>query len=318
MLPPQYQNDIPIYWQKVSFRCVVALLETFLFTTMKYNISINQYAAVTNGLNLDIVDLAIFDFIKDFANSPKCVKMQTSNGTFFWLSHKLIISELPLLGISTRQGVIKRINKLIDADLIVRADNCVEDGKSWYAFGANYHKMIFGENEGEGVTKVTPCERSLSGDCKQPFTPPVNNRLQNNIYNKDNNNKFYNIVAETDFSATSEENENSSLNQESGKLRGTTEPRKCLFENSRFCKFEDFEKCFAAPEFEKIDMVYYFNALADWSASKGRMQKNWIAQARNFIRGDERKGQLRLKPQYQTTSSGFNVQDMLDCMNDRY
>ena len=45
---------------------------------MKYNISINQFAAVRNGFakDLDLIDLAIFDFIKDFANSSKCVKVQ--------------------------------------------------------------------------------------------------------------------------------------------------------------------------------------------------------------------------------------------------
>lgn len=287
---------------------------------MKYNININQYAAVTNGLNLDIVDLAIFDFIKDFANSPKCVKMQTENGSFFWVSHDLILKEMPLLGITTKRGLVKRIAKLVDAELIVRHESNIEKGRTMYAFGKNYHKMIFGENNEDIGTKEPTHEQSFIAPHEQPFTPPMNESSRNNIYNRDrdNNNKFYNIVAETDFSATSEGNENSSLNQNSEKLRGTTDPRKCLFANSRFSKFEDFEKCFKAPEFEKIDMVYYFNALADWSASKGRMQKDWIAQARNFIRGDERKGQLRLKPQYQTASSGFNVQDMLDCLNDRF
>lgn len=295
-----------------------SIRDLFFFTTMKYNININQYAAVTNGLNLDIVDLAIYDFIKDFANSPKCVKMQTENGSFFWVSHDLILKEMPLLGITTKRGLVKRIAKLVDAELIVRHESNIEKGRTMYAFGKNYHKMIFGENSGEVGTKEPTHEQSFTPPHEQSFTPPMNESSRNNIYNKDNNNKFYNIVAETDFSATSEGNEDSSLNQNSEKLRGTTEPRKCLFANSRFSKFEDFEKCFAAPEFEKIDMVYYFNALADWSASKGRMQKDWIAQARNFIRGDERKGMLRLKPQYKTTSSGFNVQDMLDCLNDKF
>lgn len=294
-----------------------SIRDLFFFTTMKYNININQYAAVTNGLNLDIVDLAIFDFIKDFANSPKCVKMQTENGSFFWVSHNLILKEMPLLGITTKRGLVKRIAKLVDAELIVRHESNIEKGCTMYAFGKNYHKMIFGENNEEVGTKEPTHEQSFIAPHEQSFTPPMNESSRNNIYNKDNN-KFYNIVAETDFSATSEGNEDCSLNQNSEKLRGTTEPRKCLFANSRFSKFEDFEKCFAAPEFEKIDMVYYFNALADWSASKGRMQKDWIAQARNFIRGDERKGMLRLKPQYKTTSPGFNVQDMLDCLNDKF
>lgn len=81
------------------------------------------------------------------------------------------------------------------------------------------------------------------------------------------------------------------------KLRGTTEANRCLFANSRFSKFEDFEKCFDKPEFDKIDILYYYHSVADWSASKGRMQKDWIAQTRNFIRIDREKGKLHLKPE---------------------
>lgn len=38
-------------------------------TVMKYSININQKAAIDLGLKLDIVDLAIFDYIKDFSAS---------------------------------------------------------------------------------------------------------------------------------------------------------------------------------------------------------------------------------------------------------
>ena len=141
---------------------------------MKYNININQYAAVTNGLNLDIVDLAIFDFIKDFANSPKCVKMQTENGSFFWISHDLILKEMPLLGITTKRGLVKRIAKLVDAELIVRHESNIEKGRTMYAFGKNYHKMIFGENSGEVGTKEPTHEQSFTPPHEQSFTPPMN------------------------------------------------------------------------------------------------------------------------------------------------
>ena len=102
------------------------------------------------------------------------------------------------------------------------------------------------------------------------------------------------------------------------KLRGTTEPHKCLFANSRFSKFEDFEKCFDKPEFEQIDILYYYHSVADWSASKGRMQKDWIAQARNFIRGDKEKGKLHLKPQYQQWKKGVDINGAMEFLNNDY
>lgn len=81
------------------------------------------------------------------------------------------------------------------------------------------------------------------------------------------------------------------------KLRKTSEPRPCLFENSRFAEYEDFEECFTSPEFEDVDLAYYYHAVADWSASKGKKQRDWIAQARNFMRRDKAAGRLQMKPE---------------------
>lgn len=77
--------------------------------------------------------------------------------------------------------------------------------------------------------------------------------------------------------------------------RRTSETAACLFENSRFYDFDRFAAEFKAPEFSNIDIVYYFHAVADWSAQHGRKMKDWIATARNFIRGDLEKGKLHRK-----------------------
>ena len=77
--------------------------------------------------------------------------------------------------------------------------------------------------------------------------------------------------------------------------RRTAEPAACLFENSRFAEYNAFAAEFTAPEFADVDMVYYYHAVADWSAQKGKKMKDWIATARNFIRGDVEKGKLHRK-----------------------
>ena len=79
-----------------------------------------------------------------------------------------------------------------------------------------------------------------------------------------------------------------------------TRPRRtsessCLFENSRYSEYDAFAAEFTAPEFADVDLVYYFHAVADWSAQKGKKMKDWIATARNFIRGDMEKGKLHRK-----------------------
>ena len=136
----------------------------------------------------------------------------------------------------------------------------------------------------------------------------VNNNINNNIDND-------NIKPENEFSGLFPENEKSENPQ---KLRGTTEPHKCLFANSRFAKFEDFEKCFHKPEFEQIDILYYYHSVADWSASKGSMQKDWIAQTRNFIRGDKEKGKLHLKPQFQQGKKSVDINGAMEFLNNDY
>jgi len=110
---------------------------------MKYNITINQLAVVNLKLDLDFTDMAIFDFIKDFSLVPSCVKMQTPEGEYFWISHQLIIGELPLLGIKTKQGVIKRVDKLIQAKILVKHPNCSHYGRTLYQFGENFEKLCF-------------------------------------------------------------------------------------------------------------------------------------------------------------------------------
>ena len=137
----------------------------------------------------------------------------------------------------------------------------------------------------------------------------VNN---NNIYNNISDD---NIKPENEFPGFFDESQQSNTPQ---KLRGTTEPRKCLFANSRFAKFEDFEKCFDKPEFEQIDILYYYHSVADWSASKGRMQKDWIAQTRSFMRGDKEKGKLHLKPEYQQSKSKINVSEAVKFLNNDF
>ena len=153
---------------------------------------------------------------------------------------------------------------------------------------------------------VAGCQNSTVAGCQNSTVN--NNNIYNNIYNN-------NIKPENEFSGSSDESQQSNTPQ---KLRGTTEPRKCLFANSRFAKFDDFERCFDKPEFEQIDILYYYHSVADWSASKGRMQKDWIAQTRNFIRGDKEKGKLHLKPEYKAPTQKLNVAGAIEYLKDDY
>lgn len=133
------------------------------------------------GLNLDLIDLAIFNFIVDFHPSPKCVKKDIAGKVYFWISHTKIMDELPLLGITSKRAVINRINKLCDAGLISRYEHYLSEQNSLYTAGERYDEYF-----------SLPVNEN-SQHCERKFTAPVNENSHNNtiidntVYNVDTN-----------------------------------------------------------------------------------------------------------------------------------
>ena len=199
----------------------------------------------------------------------------------------------------TDKNVLRSLKSLIEKGILEKKEVFVNNKAK-----RCYYRFNF-ECAGCQNSTVAGCQNSTVAGCQNST---VNNNIYNNIYND-------NIKPENEFSVFFDESQQSNTPQ---KLRGTTEPRKCLFANSRFAKFDDFERCFDKPEFEQIDILYYYNSVADWSASKGRMQKDWIAQTRNFIRGDKEKGKLHLKPEYKAPTQKLNVAGAIEYLKDDY
>jgi hypothetical protein len=289
---------------------------------MKYTVLINQYAAVTNGLNLDLIDLAIFDFIKDFANSSSCVKMQTPEGVYFWISHKLVLEAMPLLNIKTNQGLIKRIDNLINAGILRKHPNCDKYRQTLYSFGENYDLLAFANMDLQPTTKVDNPQQKLMATLNESLGITLNESLGYNINNTDNTNNDNNIAPQIDFAAPVPVIEQPEESKD----------KKTLFRNSEIYKlvkfdetgagvdYSEFEKKFATPEFETVDLVYYFHAVADWSDQKNmkRTKNGWLATVRNFIRGDVERNKLHLKPQFQQSKSKINVSDAVKFLNDDF
>ena len=242
-------------------------------------------AVINAALDLDVVDMAIFDFVKHYAHSDKCMKLQTETGTYFWVSHNTIIQQLPILGISTGAGIIKRINKLIDAGLLARHPNCDLMRKTFYKFGPNYDKVNF-TTHNESLQPTTNVEGTQNNRLGVTHNDCLGNQLNVNNQITIEQNKAADgglFPSEPAFETVT-----------------VTRPRRtaetaCLFENSRFADFKAFAAEFTAPEFADVDIVYYFHAVADWSAQRGKKMKDWIATTRNFIRGDMEKGKLHRK-----------------------
>jgi hypothetical protein len=92
------------------------------------------------------------------------------------------------------------------------------------------------------------------------------------------------------------------------------------FENGVGVDYSEFESKFATPEFEKVDLVYYFHCVSDWSDQKNmkRTKNGWLATVRNFIRGDVEKKKLHLKPEYKAPTQRLNVAGAIEYLKDDY
>lgn len=268
---------------------------------MKYNLNINQYAAVTNKMDVDIIDLAIFDFIKDFAHSPACMKIQTQEGVYFWVSHTLIMQEMPLLNIKTKAGIVKRIANLENAGLLKKHENCGRLGKTLYQFGPNYDKMIFNDD------RVYTSQQKFRGVETKVCTPPNKSLEDNNIeyYNTEDNiergeNEFSpaptqstEVETELDLTLFTDPSNPKKEKVAKKRKRGTNEGEMLLFADSVYYDFNEFEKCFQKPEFADVDIVAYYHKVADWSSAGLNKKADWIATARNWMRKDKEAGKLQ-------------------------
>ena len=272
------------------------------FECMQYTITINQFAVINAGLNLDVVDMAIFDFVKQYAQADKCMKLQTETGTYFWVSHNVIIQQLPILGISTGAGIIKRINKLIDAGLLARHPNCDLMRKTFYKFGANYDKVCFTTND-ESLQPTTNVEGTQNERLGGTHNECLGEQHNVNNHTTIEQNKAADgglFPSEPGFVPVTV----------TRPLR-TAEPAACLFENSRYADFQKFDAEFTAPEFADVDIAYYYHAVKDWSAQKGKKMKDWIATARNFMRRDKEDKKL-----HRVNSGGALSQDAIKYLQD--
>jgi hypothetical protein len=81
---------------------------------MKKFIVINQYQIVRSGLHkrTDLIDWAIIDYIASWEKSKKKKTVIYKEREYFWLNYQYLIKSLPLLGIKTKSGIAKRLNKL--------------------------------------------------------------------------------------------------------------------------------------------------------------------------------------------------------------
>ena len=312
---------------------------------MEYSLLIDQNFACRKDLTLtEAACMAVVFTFPRWCNSY-CI----DGVTYYWYSEKKVSEDFPLVfGCAKRvQKNLKALadkgyfilSKLGNKKVIAFTDKCRLYGKLEPENGQDLDRKRYEEPENGQDLDRKRYEETENGqdldrkrseetengpdlDRKRSESGPKTVRAlyKNTISNNDYNNNKSNNAKNGFFAFVGD------IPQKEGgeKIRGTSEKNKCLFEKSRFFDFELFRECFNTPEFEKVDLVYYYNVVKDWSASKGRMQKDWIAQTRNIIRADYRRGQIKYtsdsgeEKSVILGNSGLSYGDLLGVLNEDF
>jgi hypothetical protein len=312
---------------------------------MEYSLLIDQNFACRKDLTLtEAACMAVVFTFPRWCNSY-CI----DGVTYYWYSEQKVSEDFPLVfGCAKRvQKNLKALadkgyfilSKLGNKKVIAFTDKCRLYGKLEPENGQDLDRKRSEEPEngqdldrkrseepenGQDLDRkrYEETENGLKVDRKRSKSGPKTVRAlyKNTISNNDYNNNKSNNAKNGFFAFVGDIPQK----EEGEKIRGTSEKNKCLFEKSRFFDFELFRECFNTPEFEKVDLVYYYNVVKDWSASKGRMQKDWIAQTRNIIRADYRRGQIKYtsdsgeEKSVILGNSGLSYGDLLGVLNEDF
>lgn len=247
---------------------------------------------------------------------------------------RLNISDLKNRSKDGRDATSNGINELIDNGYCVRHrvrnDNGMFDG---YDYEVSDIKIPQSENT-VSVNPIT--ENPVTGDLITGNPNSANPILVNtNVSNET-------LLVNTKESINVATHENASLFPDLEKEKLEEEKRleaerlaleeekkrKTLFRTSEIYKlvnfdispqdYSKFEKCFPGDEYEKIDLVYYFHSVSDWSDQKHvlRTKQGWLATIRNFIRGDVEKNKLKLKAKFKPETQKMNVAGAMEYLTD--
>ncbi len=244
---------------------------------MTYGFTIDQEFAIINELSLVQVST-----LAAFMTLPVWSKTVAIDGyVWYQYSDEKMAEDFPLLfGVAKR--CYKNITELADMGFV----ELTKLGRIKYVRFTS--RCAYWNKKKEQIRSNSPKtdqEKTENGPANGPKTDPVNNNY--NITNPNIEDKSADgglFPSEPAFETITVT-----------RPRRTAEPAACLFENSRFADYNAFAAEFTAPEFADVEIVYYYHAVADWSAQKGKKMKDWIATARNFIRGDMEKGKLHRK-----------------------
>ena len=266
---------------------------------MKFYININQKFAVEHGLNTS--EAIVFAWLYELPSWAKSVLID--NKTYYFASENKAAEEMPL--ISDKKDTFYRLYKslakkgLIEMLKIGKTTyiSITDLGKDWYLSesiqknGNSEHLNNYqnSENNSDFVGKSEETRKILQNNSE---TAPTNN-----IYKNNNTNNIYRS-REKEFSQHSQQKgevvDAEIIEPNEPKVEGAKRLFRSFFAEIDKGNYDELNSLFNSEDYADINLVYYYNAVADWSdsANKKRTKRGWVATIRNFIKSDKEKNKL--------------------------
>lgn len=154
---------------------------------MKYNININQLAAVELG-DIDLIDVCIIDWLRDMciSQSTRIANKRVKGHT--WISYQHAIDDMPLLGLNSREAFRKRLMAIIQKGYFT----CIKEDQKVYVKPSTLVDSLYYNRQPQLTVPSTPVDSSvkrLTGVNRQPqLTNPYHNTksLEKSLTKKDN------------------------------------------------------------------------------------------------------------------------------------
>lgn len=102
---------------------------------MQYYIYIPQ-GHLDRYSTLDVTHGTLLSFMNQFRRSPNVKTIDNDNKTWYWISSGLILKEMPLLRLTTKRSIQRKVEDLLNTGLIERM--IVNNNQTFYAFTRSF------------------------------------------------------------------------------------------------------------------------------------------------------------------------------------
>lgn len=182
-------------YKYINFLGVIWGGEFMKFTYLGFN----QKKALEMGL--DSIDLGILRYFVNFMMTGAMIKREIDGEFLYWMQYEKCLENVPILGIKSKCALKRRLNKLVDAEVLVFKLIKIGGTYTFYGIGKRYEELIFHNKQMQkesleiyrdsyGKKQSAEKQRGV-GSYEEP---PSAEKLNQNINLLKNNNIYTSVI----------------------------------------------------------------------------------------------------------------------------